>query len=408
MILDTIMSIVNTNEYTRAGIIFFVLFIFLRIVLYVAEKVMLKLTRKTKTDIDDIILKKSSMPLTFLSLLISIYFALKGITFSEAITSNLNNVLYTLLAVNIGYLFFVIVDNSLIRLWKKFAEKTESDLDDTIGSLVHEVLRITLIVIILIIILKIWGVEITPLLAGLGIAGLAVALALQPLMTNVFSGIALIMDGAFKVGDVIKVGTVMGTVHTIGLRTTRIKTFDNEIVIIPNTQVANSEIQNFFLPDKSIRVNLEFGVAYGVDPEYIKKIVIEEIGKIKFINKEEEIRVLFTEMADSAINFKAMFWVDDISKKWPAHQEAITRVYRRFYSENIEIPYPQSTVWIRDEGKAKSLSPSDKKFSSHNTKLYPAFGHTYKEEEKEKPVVKKDKNILNRFKKSDGKEEGKK
>jgi len=256
--------------------------------------------------------------------------------------------------------------------------------------------------IVLIVILNIWGVNIGPFLAGLGIAGLAVALALQPTLSNVFSGISIIMDGTFKVGDVIQLENgKMGEVYRIGLRATRIKSFDNEMIIIPNSHIANAVVQNFFQPDISIRVNVEFGVEYGVDPEYIKKLAIEEIEKIDFINKEEEVRVLFTQMADSALNFKAMFWVDDIAKKWPAHQEAMSRIYRRLYEEKIGIPFPQQTVWFRDEGKATSPSPSDVKFKEVKGKYYSSFGHEYKEEkieEEKKEEEEKKKRFLDRLK----------
>lgn len=381
------------NQYLRAGIIFFVLFLVFRVLLYLLEIILLALTSKTATEIDDLLLKKSSKPVTFIALLFSLLIALNEISFGEEVGLIIFRTIYSLLAVVIGYLVFVIVDIGLIRVWQKFAEKTESDIDDTLGQLVHEVLRIVLIVIIGLLILNIWGVNIVPLLGALGIAGLAVALALQPTLSNIFSGVAIIIDGTLKVGDVVKLeGGEMGEVYKVGLRTTRIKSFDNEMIIIPNSKLADSILQNFFQPDVSIRVGVNFGVEYGVDPEYIKRLAIEEIKKIKFIDKEQEIRVLFTEMADSALLFKAMFWVDDIAKKWPAHQEAISRIYRRLYKEKIGIPFPQQTIWLRDEGKAKSPSPRDKKFKKVHDKYYPSFGYEYKENEEEDKKVRGGKN----------------
>jgi MscS family membrane protein len=393
------------NNFGRAGVMFFVLLIVLRILLYFVEIIFIKITSKTKTDLDDIILKKSSGPLTYLSIIISAIIALNEIPFASNISNIINRILYTLLAIVLGYLIFVIVNLSLSRVWKKFAAKTKSNIDDTIGQLVQEVLRIVLLFIIVLLILNIWGFEIGPFLAGLGIAGLAVALALQPTLSNIFSGIALIIDGTFKVGDVIQLADgKMGEVFKIGLRTTRVKSFDNDMIIIPNSEIANSTIQNFLQPDSSIRVNVEFGVEYGVDPEYVKKLVMEEIESIKFIDKDKEIRALFTEMAESSLNFKAMFWVDDISKKWPAHQEAMTKIYRRLYKEKIGIPYPQHTVWVRDEGKVKSPEPTDTKFKKVQGKYYSAFGHEYKEEKPEVEEHKEEKEegkkkFLGRFRK---------
>ncbi len=373
------------NDYIRAGIILFSVFLVLRILLYLLEIIFLALTSRTATEIDDLLLKKSSKPMSFLALLVSLLIAIGEISFNEGVGDFIDKSLYSLIIIVFGYLVFVFFDIALIRVWKKFAEKTESDIDDTLGQLVHEVLRITLIAIVFLMILNVWGIDILPLLGALGIAGLAVALALQPTLSNVFSGISIILDSTLKVGEMVKLETgEMGMVHKIGLRTTRIKSFDNEMIIIPNSKLSDSIVQNFFQPDISIRVNLDFGVEYGVDPEYVKKLAIEEIEKIEFINKEEEIKILFMEMGDNALLFKALFWVDDIDNKWPAHQEAISRIYRRLYKEGIGIPYPQQTVWLRDEGKVKSPSPDDKKFKKVRGKYYSNFGHEFKEEPKDK------------------------
>jgi MscS family membrane protein len=401
MVFGNIPYLNNLSSYPRAFVIFFVLLILLRLVLYAVQKIFIKITSKTKSDLDNIILKKSNKPLTYIALLVSLIVALQDIVFESGVENIVFKILYSLLGITIGYLVFHIADLSLMRLWKNISKQTDSNLDDTIGQLVHEVLRITLILIIGIFILNIWGVEIGPFLAGLGIAGLAVALALQPTLSNIFSGISIVLDGTFKVGDVIEVNGMSGEVYQISLRTSRIKSFDNEMIIIPNGVMAGSTVKNFFQPDISIRVNLEFGVEYGVDPEYIKKIVLEEVDQIKLINKEKESQVIFLEMADSSLNFKVRFWVDDISKKWPAHQEAITRIYRRFYKEGIGIPYPQKTVWMRDEKNVKSPSPEDKKFSSVKGKYFSDFGHEYSEKEiaKEKKEEEKErKSFLRKFK----------
>lgn len=401
MVFEQLLSYLPVNQFIKAGILFFVLAVILRIGLLIVERALLFVTRKTTTDIDDILIKRTSKSLTFIAILVSLLIALNELVLSENLEFFVFRTTYSLLAIFTGYLIFVVVDNSLIPVWKQLSKKTKSDIDDTIGTLVHEVLRFTIIITTFLLILSIWGINIVPLLGALGIAGLAVALALQPVLSNIFSGVAIVIDGTFKVGDIIKVNDYMGEVFKIGLRTTRIKTFDNEMIIMPNSVIANSNVQNFFQPDKTIRVNFDFGVEYGVDPEYVKKIVIEEIEKIKTRKKDEEIRVLFLEMADNSINFKIMFWVDDISKKWPAHQEAITRIYRRLYKEKIGIPYPQRTVWLRDEGKAKSPDPEDKKFRSVKGKYFSAFGHEYKEskEKKKESKKKKRKGILDRFKK---------
>ena len=149
MVFENIPYFVNLKSYLRAAVVFFIVFLALRILLFIAEKIFLKFTLKTKTDIDDIILKKSSKPLNFISLLIGLSLGLNEIVFtSELIKNIINHSVYSLVAISIGYLIFTIVDISLTRIWKKISEKTESNIDDAIGNLVHEILRIVLIVLI--------------------------------------------------------------------------------------------------------------------------------------------------------------------------------------------------------------------------------------------------------------------
>jgi MscS family membrane protein len=271
-------------------------------------------------------------------------------------------------------------------------EQTETKLDDQIISWIHTASGIVLYTLAILYALSFWGVQIAPLLASLGIAGLAVALALQPTLANIFSGIALVVDKTFEPGDIIKLDSgEVGTVYRVGLRTTRIKTFDGEVIIIPNSNIANAKLQNYNQPSRRIRATFEFGVEYGTDPEYVKKIAIEEVKKIKYIDHNEDVNILFLSMAESALTFKMMYWVNDISDKWPAKQEGMTRVYRRLYKEGIGIPFPQRTVWLREEGKAKAPSPADKKFKSSNTKFYPKFGHSMQEKTSAPEAAKKTK-----------------
>jgi small-conductance mechanosensitive channel len=290
-----------------------------------------------------------------------------------------------------AFLLMAIVD-VLIELYiYPIVKGSESKLDDQILYLAHKVSHVVFFVLALLYILVIWGVDPLPLVGSLGIAGLAVALALQPTLSNIFSGISLIVDKTFELGDIIKLDSgETGVVHRIGLRTTRIRTFSNEIIIIPNSTLANSKLENFYQPDRRVRIDIEFGVEYGVDPEFVKKITLNEVSKVKIRDQNEDVRIMFKAMGDSSLQFKVMFWVDDISKKWVAHQEAISRLYRRLYKEGIGIPFPQSTVWLREEGKAKGPKPSNKKFKSVKNKYYSNWGYEYKPEEAKKEPERKE------------------
>jgi small-conductance mechanosensitive channel len=248
----------------------------------------------------------------------------------------------------IGYLIYIIIDVAVFRAWARFTQKAKIDIGESLGTLIHGALKILLVLFIILYLLDLWGVAITPFLAGLGIAGLAIALALQPTLSNIFSGISMIMDKSVRVGDLIYLDSqTKGKIRKIGMRSTQINTFDNELIIVPNNKLAESTIQNVALPEPKSRVVVPFSVAYGSNIEKVKKIVLKEIGSIKNLCKDPEPIVRFTEMNDSALNFKAYFYVNHFEQKFPAIDEANTKIYNALNKNKIAIPFPQLDVHIK-------------------------------------------------------------
>ena len=270
------------------------------------------------------------------------------LTLSETLVYIVSGILYSLLVVFATYLIYVIIDILFVTGLKRLAAKTKTDIDDTIISLFHTLVMAALIIISALYILDLWGVQIGPLLAGLGIAGLAVALALQPILSNIFSGASVVLDRSIRVGDLIYLGAdVRGRIEKIGLRSTKIKTFDNEFIIIPNNTLASSNIQNVALPEPKSRASVPFGVAYGVDPDKVKDIVMKELKKIKGVVNDPEPVIRFSEMADSSLNFTAYFHVDSFENRAGAVDEANTRIYNALTKNKIEIPFPQMDVHVK-------------------------------------------------------------
>ncbi len=337
-----------TNDYLRAFVVLLVLLLAIRILLYLVEKVLLKITQKTKTDLDDKLVEKSSRPLTLLAFFISLRIAIEEITLHGGFYNILMDIIHSMIIIILAYLIYVFINIIVINAIKKATKKTKSTVDDSLIALFESILKITLIVMTFIYILNLWGLEITPLLAGLGIAGLAVALALQPILSNILSGAAMVLDNSIHVGDLVYLDSqTKGKILRIGLRTTRITTFDNELIIVPNNKLADSAIQNVALPEPKTRTVIQFSVAYGSDINKVKKIIVSEIKKIKYAEKDPEPFVRFIEMADSSLNFKAYFYVSSFENRFTAIDEANTRIYNSLSKNGIEIPFPQRDVHIR-------------------------------------------------------------
>jgi len=339
------------NEFALALVVFLGLFILLRVVLSLFLHASLKLTSKTKTDVDDILIKKFSSPLTVAAFLISVLFALNEMTLAEGLVLNISRIIYSALVVLLGYLVFVIVDVVLVRGWESLAKKSKVKVNESLTSLVHETLRITLIILVLLYILQIWGIEVLPLLGTLGVAGIAIALALQPVLSNIFSGVAMILDKSVSVGDwVVLEDKTWGVVEKIGIRSTKVKTFDNEMMIVPNTRLASSQIQNVSLPEPKARAVVSFGVAYGSDIEKVKKLIKKEIMQISHVVKDPEPLIYFAEMGDSSLNFKAYVYVDSFANRFRAIDEINSRIYKALNKAGIEIPFPQMDVHLKGGG----------------------------------------------------------
>ena len=337
-----------SNDYLRALVVFIAFLFVFRVAFMIIERLALKFASKTETDLDDKLIEKSSKPLTFLALLFSLLLSLEEITLTDSLVSISINVIQSLIILSFAYLIYAFVNTLIVSGIKKVARKTHSKVDDTLISLFNSVLNIALIVVSLLFILSLWGIAITPLLAGLGIAGLAVALALQPILTNIFSGASVVLDSSVRANDLVYIDKeTKGRILKVGLRSTRILTFDNELVIIPNTKLAESIIQNVALPEPKSRVVIPFSVAYRSKIEKVKEVVLKEIKTINNLVEDPEPQVRFLEMADSGLNFKAYFYVSSFEHRFESIDEANTKIYDALNKAKIEIPFPQMDVHLK-------------------------------------------------------------
>jgi MscS family membrane protein len=346
--LNDLITSITTNQYLVALIYLAIFFILIRFGVWVVEKVILKLTIKTKTDLDDLIIKVAAKPLTWIAFLFSLKISIGKITIAESMFEDINVAVNTFVTIVGVYLVYKIFNISLSRVWKKFSKKAKVKHNDALIQLTSGVLKVVLIVFGILYVLSLWGFEIGPILTGLGIGGIAIAFALQESLANIFGGVSMILDRSVNVGDLVNLeGNVSGKILKIGLRSTKVKTFDNEIVIVPNSKLASGNIHNVAQPDPVVRVVVPFGVAYGSDVDKVKKLVLAEIKKVKHIVKDPAPFVKFLEMADSSLNFKAYFFVETFDVRLGALDEANTRIYNVLNKAGIEIPFPQMDVNIK-------------------------------------------------------------
>ncbi len=333
------------NIYLAAIAILIATGIIAQIMLFLFSLYLKKVAAKTETIIDDLIFEKTKRPVFFLILIYGLKLALLDLGWLGLVSK----IVDSLMAIMFVFILLRVFD-IIIESWgQTFAKKTDTKLDDVLLPLFHKIGKVVFTLISLMWLLHIWGVDITPYLAGVGISGIVLGLALQDSLKNILGGINLMMDKTYQIGDKIKLESgEVGKIHDIGLRTTKLVTFDNEIVYVPNGYLANSRVMNFTHPDTKVRGKVEFMVGYGVDVEKVKRVIHNAIIKqVKDLAKGKEVTVQFYEMGDFGLKFRVFFWVEHWDQEAKVKMEITQLVYDALNKAKIEIPYPTQVVYVK-------------------------------------------------------------
>jgi MscS family membrane protein len=319
-----------------------------KIVFFFVEKYFKKLAEKTQTKADDLILVLIHKPIYYAIILLGVQIA-AGYLLSPGFMAYFTKGITILFIALFAYVIAGIASIMITEVGSKIASKTESTLDDEALPFLSKLVKFGIYALGIMIILSQMGVEITPLVASLGIAGFAIGFAAKDTIGNLLAGFFILADRPFARGDRIQVGSFSGEVIDIGLRTTKIQTPDHTYVIIPNEKMVLNEVTNYALPDPRLKVSVKFGVAYGSDVEKVKKTVMDEAKRSDSVLKDPEPQVFFKEFADSSLNFLLVAWIGTFKDQLKVTDELNTGVYKALNREKIEIPYPTQTVYLRKE-----------------------------------------------------------
>ena len=255
---------------------------------------LLALVKKTKTELDDIVIRALKKTVTSTVPVIGLMLALTPLALPTSIPQQM---LFTLLAVLLMRGAIGLVEDLSEWAGRTWVRRTDSSLDDGLLPILRKVVKTTILILGVLLILGKWQVQIGPLLGALGIGGLAIGLALNSSLANIFGGIQMILDRSLIVGDKVMLDSgEVGVVLDIGLRSTKMRTFDNEVIFIPNAQLANAKIKNLTKPDPTIRVTVNFGVTYGSDVARVKRVVSDELEMTELVYNtlnESEIEIPF-------------------------------------------------------------------------------------------------------------------
>ncbi len=330
------------------------------VVLIVIPWVINRIDRMTPVEIKLTYWRLLVAPLCWIIAVVGIYATILRVPMSEAHRDRVSiglAVALTLAFVYAGLRVF----NTALRGYYEDLREVHDPRTAYVGGL-RKLVNIVIIVVAALLITNQLGYQITPLLASLGIVGLAVALAMQDTLSNFFSGFYLMLDQPIRPGDYIQLDTGQeGFVQEIGWRNTRIRPFSNNLVIIPNAKLADSVIINWHQPVPEMSVYVRCGVAYHSDLDEVERIA-KEVGhqvqdRVEGTNREWDPVVRFKEFGDSNINFVTVLRVTDPTQRFLLEHEFMKALFRRFNEEGIEISFPMRTVIMREEQSAPAPRP---------------------------------------------------
>lgn len=241
----------------------------------------------------------------------------------------------------------ILLTFSLVRLFsavfETYSEMTEGLLSS--ASIISNVIRITLFAIGVLLILQSLGISVAPILGALGVGGLAVALGLQPTLSNLFSGLSILMGKQLKKGDYVRLqgDGLEGYVQDITWRSTTIRRFNNSTIIVPNSVMSSSVFTNFDLPSKELSITIESGVAYRSDLEKVESIAVETAKEVlkQFYKTgtDKEVSFTYQRFGENSIDFKITLPSFEFTDQFTIKHEYIKRIHSRFQKEGIELRF---------------------------------------------------------------------
>jgi small conductance mechanosensitive channel len=229
---------------------------------------------------------------------------------------------------------------------KRYMDRSER-FDQTLTPLLTKTVYILVIVVTVLAVLNQFGVETASLIAVLGTIGLAIGLALQGTLSNIASGIMLLVLRPFNVGDTVDIGNTSGVVDEIGLFVTEMHTFDNVAITMPNSRIWGNEIKNYSQNDTR-RVDMEFGIAYDDDMDKAMQIVQDVLDADDRVLAEPESLIAVSNLGDNAVSIRVRPWTQT-ENVWPLRYDLTKRIKERFDEEDISFPFPQRDVHLFKE-----------------------------------------------------------
>lgn len=361
------------NVWGQSLVVLLVAFAVSFVLNFIISQVLKRLAKRTKTDIDDHFVGLFRFPIRFtivggalyiVSLLVLRFYL--GQPQADENDKNLHNLLRLIATASYATLMIIMWTQSLVRFTTLLVDRI-SDMEDRFAiiqprtkPLFHILFKILFVAFAIYLILTVWERDITGWVTSAGVLGLAVGFAARDTLANFFSGIFIIADAPYKLGDYVVLGNGdRGRVTHIGIRSTRLLTRDDVEITIPNAIIGNTEIFNQSGgPHEKFRLRVKVGVAYGSDVDKVRSILENIAFHEEDVMEDPTPRVRFRAFGDSSLDFELLCWVAEPGARGKVTDILLTKIYKAFNEYDVEIPFPKRDVYLHTVTNDLPAQPS--------------------------------------------------
>ena len=339
-------------KYIASLIYIFLAFYVSKLLDYLTRVWLKKWTAKTKTQLDDLLLGLLNGPIRVVSFVIFLYIGLEIFDWPAAIKRILDRGLQVVVAATITYAVIKLID-LLMGYWRqRTAVELDRTFDEQLLPIIRKSLKFFVVVVAVLITSQNLGINITTALAGLSVGGLALGLAAQDTVANLFGAVAIFIDKPFRLGDRIQLDSIDGTVEAIGLRSTRVRNLDGHLVTIPNKTMGNATITNI-TRRPNIKTVMNIGITYDTPLEKVNSAlqILKEVYRDH--PNTFDCLISFNKFADSALNIQVVHWWNstDYKEYMAGLQEMNLAVKERFDREGIGFAFPTQTLYLKQDSE---------------------------------------------------------
>jgi MscS family membrane protein len=318
-----------------------------KIFYFICKNQLRKLAEKSSSKVDDYLIDIIEEPLVLLIVTGGVWIGTFFLTLNEAATKFFDNVVLVMLALTITWFFIRLID-MLVKVYvEPLVSKSESKLDDQILPVIRKFAKTVIAILAAIVVLSNLGYDILSVLAGLGIGGLALALAAQDAVKNVIGGVSIFWDKPFQIDDYVEISGKAGTVAEVGIRSTRLRTVGGTTVVMPNSKVADAMLENFSTRTAR-RMTITIGLTYETTADRMEeaiKIVEDTIKSVEGTN-QNDITIRFVNFGAYSLDLEIIYWITDMVNWKMIIHDINMGIKRNLDNAKIDMAFPTETHYV--------------------------------------------------------------